>query len=215
MDSLPNCPFCPFSDADSYFVIQHVELCHSETGNSPFVVKDDDGIPNSSQELVQDDAGATRATSEDNYIDCECGECLLLAEFDSHLEMHIAEGTMASEEGGQSAMGNTIFSHSSDNISVYKMQKDPSYSSIDTWQAPTEVKTLQPDLILPRAASLPTRTHKSSRRDRDWKDLLFGPSITASGVRSAKAKHQTARRLGVCNHRHKLAFSNVVRREQS
>ena len=36
------CPFCDFTDKDSYFLLQHVELIHPENGESPFIVREDD-----------------------------------------------------------------------------------------------------------------------------------------------------------------------------
>ena len=197
MDNVPSCPFCPFSDADSYFVVQHVELCHSETGHSPFVVKDDDGTPDTLGTFAQDEAGVTGATSDDEYIDCECGECVLLAEFDSHVEMHIAEGAVASEEGGQSALGSTAVSHSSDNISVYKMPKDSSYSSIDICYAYPEVNAARLDCILARTPSSPTSTQKRPQSDRNGEGYRFSSRSPVPGVASNRVRHQTARRLGV------------------
>ena len=68
-----HCPFCPFSNDDSSFLIQHVGLSHPETDESPFLVKDDG-------EDTQGGCGSpgmegTKGISSDGgYIECECGE---------------------------------------------------------------------------------------------------------------------------------------------
>jgi hypothetical protein len=37
-----SCPFCDFTDHDSYFLLQHVELIHPENGESPFIATERD-----------------------------------------------------------------------------------------------------------------------------------------------------------------------------
>ena len=66
-----HCPFCPFSDNDSSFLINHVGLSHPETDDSPFVAKDDveEGSPRNDGWT-----GARDAPSDGGYIECECGE---------------------------------------------------------------------------------------------------------------------------------------------
>ena len=66
-----HCPFCPFSDNDSSFLMNHVGLSHPETDDSPFIAKDDmeDHIPRNDGWT-----GARGAPSDRGYIECECGE---------------------------------------------------------------------------------------------------------------------------------------------
>lgn len=89
--SLPTCPFCPFSDQDATFVEQHIEYCHPEGGQD------------APQSLSQT-ASAPFPTEEpdDNYIDCPhgCGETVTIAELETHLDLHVAEG-IALDESGQ------------------------------------------------------------------------------------------------------------------
>ena len=69
--ALYHCPFCPFSDNDSCFLINHVGLSHPETDDSPFIAKDDveEGSPRNDRWT-----GARDAPSDAGYIECECGE---------------------------------------------------------------------------------------------------------------------------------------------
>lgn len=86
-----DCPFCSFTtkNEDHYKMLYHVETVHPENSHvSPFAVKE------SNLEVDSDDAqemeGAKEHSSE--YMECQCGEYCLLTEFESHLEMHYAEG---------------------------------------------------------------------------------------------------------------------------
>lgn len=97
------CPFCSFTthNEDHYKLLFHVETVHPESSHvSPFAVKE------AKSEVDDDDAqemeGAKEPSSE--YIECQCGEYCLLAEFESHLEMHYAEG-MGFDETNRSAIG--------------------------------------------------------------------------------------------------------------
>lgn len=63
----------------------HVESQHAEGGRSPFIVKDDASVA----ALVDLDA-----SNDVEYVHCPvegCGEDLLLAELESHIEMHEEE----------------------------------------------------------------------------------------------------------------------------
>lgn len=87
MEELPSCPFCDYTDRDHYFLLQHVEIVHPE-GISPFAVNGD-----ASQQTMDSDPWESARESSSEYIECQCGEFCVLAEFESHLEMHYAEGT--------------------------------------------------------------------------------------------------------------------------
>lgn len=67
------CPFCPFSDDDSSFLINHVGLLHPETEESPFLVKDDVETMRTRRSSLEV-AGARGVPSGEDYIECECGE---------------------------------------------------------------------------------------------------------------------------------------------
>lgn len=84
------CPLCPFSDADTDFVAQHIEFCHPETG--PAFAEEPHPLPT-----------AVGHESVEKYIECPhgCGETVTTAELSTHLDLHIAEG-IALEDGGAS-----------------------------------------------------------------------------------------------------------------
>ena len=70
---LYHCPFCPFTDHDSLFLIQHVGQSHPENDDSPFIPKDDmdETLTRPSAEGMACTRGAP---SDGGYIECECGE---------------------------------------------------------------------------------------------------------------------------------------------
>ncbi|KAL8761835.1 MAG: hypothetical protein Q9184_002078 [Pyrenodesmia sp. 2 TL-2023] len=83
----PLCPFCPFSDPSPYFLAQHIERLHPEPDEPSFVSRhflEDDEIDSKEATISRD------APSQD-YIECECGEAVLLSEFDDHVQFHSAE----------------------------------------------------------------------------------------------------------------------------
>ena len=86
---LLDCPFCDFTDHDHLFLLQHVETIHPEGGQpSPFAVRGE--LIHQVEPPAEETEGARDGSS--GYIECQCGEFCLLAEFESHLEMHYAEG---------------------------------------------------------------------------------------------------------------------------
>ena len=85
-EDLPSCPFCNYINRDHYFLLQHVETVHPE-GTSPFNVRD-----NAGQQIMAPNESEGSRESSPEYIECQCGEFCILAEFESHLEMHYAEG---------------------------------------------------------------------------------------------------------------------------
>lgn len=68
-----HCPLCPFSDRDSSFLIQHVELSHPENDGSPFIPKDDTD-EDLNRQSVEASVVAGHNPSEGGYLECECGE---------------------------------------------------------------------------------------------------------------------------------------------
>lgn len=86
---LLGCPFCDFTDHDHLFLLQHVETIHPEGGQpSPFAVREE--LIHQVEPPAEETEGARDSSS--GYIECQCGEFCLLAEFESHFEMHYAEG---------------------------------------------------------------------------------------------------------------------------
>lgn len=90
-----DCPFCDFSDSDAYFLTQHVELCHPEGGDSPFIVKDNDEatIKEASTDAETGQDSAHHDGPSDGYAECPhgCGEIVVASELTNHLDFHIAE----------------------------------------------------------------------------------------------------------------------------
>ncbi|EER27535.1 hypothetical protein CPC735_028710 [Coccidioides posadasii C735 delta SOWgp] len=106
--SVPSCPFCEFTDSDTYFLMQHVELCHPENGYSPFIAVEDGQMtgteatystPLSDVTPSKSPANAELFGDIDSYVECPagCGEAITVAELPSHLDLHSAE-TIALEE---------------------------------------------------------------------------------------------------------------------
>lgn len=97
------CPFCPFEDADEYFLRLHIEELH--TDNSPFAIKhqepdtsDDLQLPRACIALDNDHGGDDQI---ERYVECpedECGESILLSDLNEHLDFHLAEQVGLDEE---------------------------------------------------------------------------------------------------------------------
>ena len=96
------CPFCTFTHSDDYLLLHHVETSHPETDRpSPFTVSESANGRHEDEDVFDESEGAKDGASE--YIECQCGEFCLLAEFESHLDMHYAEGTNFDETRRTSA----------------------------------------------------------------------------------------------------------------
>lgn len=84
------CPMCPFtvSQGKDYWLQLHFEQEHTE--DSPFrIVSESD---DSSGDVVADEPGG--ASFDEEYCECpilDCGESVLLTEFNDHLDLHQAE----------------------------------------------------------------------------------------------------------------------------
>lgn len=112
-----SCPFCDFSDQDSYFLLQHVELIHPENGESPFIAterddnNDEESHSSSSNQENNEMEGALQhgqtvpstapsLNSPATYIECpyNCGELVISTEITSHTDFHLAENMAFEEE---------------------------------------------------------------------------------------------------------------------
>lgn len=99
--NIPTCPFCPFSDADSQFVAQHIEFCHPELG----VLPEDENSRPVDQPNGSSQANQSQTSDEDDstekYVDCPhgCGEIIADSELPTHLDLHVAE-EIALEDSG-------------------------------------------------------------------------------------------------------------------
>ena len=158
----------------------HLETQHPETGESPFVVKDDASIA----ALV--DLGSSTG-DEGEYIRCPiegCGEALLLAELESHVEMHEEEQDITdSDESG----------HSSNN----RLKLEPAVADAFDVKLSHALRDLDDDddgsrTVVPDKPS-PDR-HATAKAA--WKKVLKMPD-SSSRSSSSTAKPAARRRLGV------------------
>lgn len=162
-----NCPLCNYSDPDQYELLFHVETVHPESsGPSPFTSED-------APSEVAKSPGAEMEEGKDRspeYIECQCGEFCLLAEFESHLEMHYAEGVNIEE-----TQNNYL-----DPASLSSRDKSSSSrkSSVGSSQTKDSIST-QKGLASPRSSTR-RRSHSEGRKSqgfiRDFMDVLLHSS---------------------------------------
>lgn len=103
------CPFCDYKEKSDYQMLLHVEVFHSEDGDSPFAVKDERAAARQSQllqpDLSREERPSSRArsgrsaSSHPDFVDCpyHCGEKVPSDDLQFHTDFHIAED-MASED---------------------------------------------------------------------------------------------------------------------
>ena len=167
MDHLP-CPFCDFTEKDSYYLMQHVELIHPENGESPFIVRGDErpdrAYHGEDEEPARRDeeSPSSHDPNESKYVECpyQCGELVPSAELSNHNDFHVAERMALAEAGLPSEMP-----PSTDPYSDTQAVKD--ISSHFTTDIPRSLRNLDP-----YGSSTPPRRH--SKMGISLKDLLFG-----------------------------------------
>ena len=197
------CPFCPFSDHDSYFLMQHVELCHPENGESPFIATQAKVVPRPFPEDGSGSASTTDVPSEDDeeYVECphRCGEAVTVTELPNHMELHQDEG-MAFDEAEPHQRDGAIYLHGG-KAPLPGLQNQFSVDLPDALRNCTAKPA--PGTTLERRPR--HIKHKEYRGGSSWKDFLWGTSSTSTSSSSskprsktAKAKHATVKRLGVC-----------------
>ena len=188
---LLDCPFCDFTDHDHLFLLQHVETIHPEGGRpSPFAVREQ--LPGEAEFAAEDVEGARDGSSR--YIECQCGEFCLLAEFESHLEMHYAEGMCIDQtlRAPIDAAGPTSTLLTSE---VSSPQVD--FPSPTAFHLPTS----GPSRSVP-VRSVVDRPHCSSTRTsggavQDFIDVLRHPTSPSSRKPPPVTRNRVPRRLGV------------------
>ena len=179
---LLDCPFCDFTEHDHFFLLQHVETIHPEGGRpSPFAIREQ--LPD---QIEPPREGARDGPSR--YIECQCGEFCLLEEFESHLEMHYAEG-MCFDQTLSATADATAPTSTSFPGGVLSTQMDfPSPTPLHIPAVPVR--------------SVGDRQHCSSSRKsgsavRDFIDVLCHPTSPSSRKSSQVARNRVPRRLGV------------------
>lgn len=206
----PTCPFCPYSISSNsgdemYFLTQHVELCHPENGESPFiaVMHDDGHITHADEEdsgprlcvrsgrestLSIDTPSEDDSDNEEDYVECPalCGETVTLAELSSHMELHGAEGMTVDE-----TREITVFEE--ETRSEFDRAGEQAVVHLDVLRDSTDRSSPAPK----KKPHSHAKRHKDHYGLKDWKELLLGPGSKKSRPINAKARHAAARRLGV------------------
>ena len=148
--------------------------------------------------VVDEDSASTSDVSseEEEYIECECGESVVLKEFESHTELHRHEDMALHGDGEKTA-------------SLTAAHRSPlraghaSFSGTD--RAPTiplsDIGSSQDGY--PKADTV--NKHRSRNTDtkqrqgvNKWKDMLLGTSLSTARSKTGKDRHKMVRRLGVC-----------------
>lgn len=185
--------------------MQHVELCHPENGESPFIATQGTVQPHPFSEGDSESASTTDVASEDDeeYVKCphRCGEAVTIAELPNHMELHQDEG-MAFDEAEPHM-------HDGDNVLHGGKAPLPGLQNQFSFDLPDALHNYtaksSPDTSLERRPR--HIKHREYQRGSSWKDFLLGAAPTSSSSSSsasksrsktAKAKHATVRRLGVC-----------------
>ena len=195
MHLLP-CPFCQFSDSDEYFLAQHVETVHPESGQPSFVARHFLEPMKVDQEHHEEGARLRDAPSRD-YIECECGEAVALSEFDDHVQLHSAESADMAADTAELLGG--------DKSSVLRVSsvRPPSFGTVDVDPKPTSLDGAF-SLDNRHPIELSKARHKSRGIGKkhqygvkEWVDLLLGASSSNSLAKHDRAKNKRAKRLGV------------------
>lgn len=180
-----DCPFCPYADHDYRYVIEHVECCHPEFGDSPFIVKNDAGVPPLAKGKDLDRADTSNAPSEEEYMECECGEVVMLSEFTSHSALHDMEQTTAN-------LADPTILHS---------LNSPNPNIEDTTLNPVSDNSFyESDHSVPRSAIRHhplAGHHKNHHTIQDFMSVLLGSRSSHSLTMVARTRSKAPRRLGV------------------
>lgn len=184
-----DCPFCPYVDYDYRYVIEHVECCHPEFGDSPFIVKHDEAMLPQKKKKDPDLADSSNAPSDEEYVECECGEVVMLSEFTSHSALHDMEETTANI-----AAPNMLHSRNS-----------PSHNTEDLILNPVLDNSLYKlGYSVPRSVHRSTGRnpphagrHRNHRTIQDFMSVLLRSSPSHTSMEAAKTRSKAPRRLGV------------------
>lgn len=184
-----DCPFCPYVDYDYRYVIEHVECCHPEFGDSPFIVKHDEALLPQDKEKYPDLVDSSNAPSDEEYVECECGEVVMLSEFTSHSALHDMEETAANI-----AVPTTLHPINSPSPNIEDLILNPVL----------ENSVYKLDYSVPRSVhrSAVRHTphagrHRKHRTIQDFMSVLLGSSSSHTLIEAAKTRSKAPRRLGV------------------
>ena len=176
--------------------MQHVELCHPENGQSPFMVKEGTGRQALGVDDDEDSASTSDASSEaDEYVECECGESVVLKEFESHMELHRDEGMALN--GGEKKATNMAATRSplrAGDASFSGAHRTPTVALSDISSSQDDHSKV--DTVI-KHRSRTTDTKQRHGVDK-WKAILLGTNSSTARSKTGKEKHKMVRRLGVC-----------------
>ncbi|KAL8973295.1 MAG: hypothetical protein Q9197_002409, partial [Variospora fuerteventurae] len=195
---VPYCPLCTFSSSSPYFLTQHVEAVHPEKDEPPFVSRhflDVDQADDGGCEVVTTCGGAPSP----HYIECECGEAILLSEFDDHVQLHAAESAAMAVGTAQLPVGGT--SSSSQQCRAWPLIAAP-VEPMDRRSASSGGNNV--DSPSHSNGASPSKSQHSSRINqakqtytvKEWIDLLPAPNASLSRTKAYTTAPKNARRLG-------------------
>lgn len=93
------CPFCDYKETNDYQMLLHVEVFHSEGGDSPFAVKDgmeavrQSHAPQRTESSSSNPRSSRSTPSHIEFVQCpyQCGEQIPADDLQFHTDFHIAE----------------------------------------------------------------------------------------------------------------------------
>lgn len=184
------CPFCPFAEFDSYAVIEHVECCHPETGESPFVVRHDEEMSRSDtmyNEMLTL-TSSENPSQDEEYFECDCGEVIQLSDINSHMALHEFEETGVTEDPSTAILRRQILL-SEDDLP-------------DALISPADNSTLPPKSASSkshkrRSRGVNHKSHNGHHGAKDLVDVIFTSKSSRSRPKKAIARDDKPRRLGV------------------
>lgn len=208
----PLCPFCPFSDPSPYFLAQHIERLHPEPGEPSFVSRHflEDG---KIDDVASREATTGRDAPSQKYIECECGEAVLLSEFDDHVQLHSAESADMAVGTTQLPVGVALTAPHRSNNWLFPLQPEDgnTHRTADDHATPfghnrgTERSKAKHDVSY-------TRHDKQNYTVKGWIDFLLGSNDSPTHTKQSATHSKDVRRLGVNHvkllaHEYRLSFA--------
>jgi hypothetical protein len=212
---LLGCPLCDFTvlPTDDYVLQLHFEQAHTE--DSPFVIEDDPEPlpsslgPSSKRNHVHD---TTSTDEKDNTVACpepDCGEVVLLDDFNDHLDLHVAETLSFDETTGRYHSHHSPNNMHNKSAATHHSHRRSSKASVSDYQYDTD------SLDGSKSHGKIKKKHHRDRRDTNSSEkstltrsiLSFNPFFTKT-EKSVKPPNKSAR-LGV-SAMHTLADPRLI-----
>lgn len=184
------CPFCSYTDFDSYAVIEHVECCHPETGESPFVARHDEEFSRSdvgdNEKLVL--AFSENPSQDEEYFECDCGEVVRLLDVNSHIALHEFEEIVVSEDAPSAMMRRKKMSSMDDALVDLT-------SPADNGTFPSNPARSKLHTQWSRGAN--HKSHNGHYKVKDLMDVILVSKSSRNRPKKTIARHEKPQRLGV------------------